>query len=142
MGIGMEIQLIWKKDFETGNELVDTQHREIFRLVQQILDMDAFSGRKEKIEAALAFLADYVVRHFSSEEALMKESAYPDMEKHVEEHKFLVVEVGKFMEFYAEKGGTISVSESMNNLVISWLDTHIKGSDKEMATYYRQWADK
>jgi len=138
----MDIQLIWKKDYETNNQLVDGQHKEIFRLVQQVLDIDAFSGRQEKIETALNFLADYVVRHFSSEEELMKESGYPDMEKHVEEHKTLITEVGKFMEVYSEKGGIISVSNSMNNLVISWLDTHIKGSDKEMATYYRQWADK
>jgi len=141
MGICVEIQLIWKKDFETGNQLVDGQHREIFRLVQQVLDIDAFSGRKEKIETALNFLANYVVNHFSSEEELMKESSYPDMEKHVEEHKTLIAEVGKFMEVYSEKGGIISVSNSMNNLVISWLNTHIKGSDKEMAAYYREWSN-
>jgi hemerythrin len=139
MGYNMEIRLIWKKDYETGNELVDGQHREIFRLVQQVLDMDTFSGRKEKIEAALSFLADYVVRHFSTEEALMNESEYPEMQQHTDEHKYLTNEVVKFMEFYSAEGSKISVSESMNNLVISWLNTHIKGSDKNFAGYYREW---
>ena len=131
--------MLWSKSFETGNELVDEQHKEIFRLVQQVLDATAFENRKQQIETALDFLSGYAVRHFSSEEALMHDCNYPKFEEHKSQHDNFVKEVVAFMERVKIEGGTISVSETINNFVVVWLKDHIMASDKAMADYYKSW---
>ena len=131
--------MLWRKEFETGNETVDGQHKEIFRLVQQVLDADSFANRKERIETAMDFLSDYAVRHFASEEALMTESSYPQYNDHKGQHDSFVKDVVAFVERFKAEGDTISISETINGFVVKWLKDHIMGSDRAMAEYYRTW---
>jgi len=129
----------WSKEFETGNTIVDDQHQEIFSLVQQVLDAEAFSNRKEKIETAMSFLSNYAVRHFASEEELMMESSYPLYKEHKALHDDFVVKVMDFIALYVKEGDSISVSETINNFVAAWLKEHIMISDKDMADFYKEW---
>jgi len=132
------MNILWHSDLETGNEMVDNQHREIFRLLQRVLDVDAFSDRHEKVETTLRFLADYVVVHFAAEEKLMSEVNYPGKSIHTQQHINFTKEVLDFLERFAEEGSTISVSQSVNVLIFTWLDEHIKGSDKDLAAFCRE----
>jgi len=129
--------MLWSKRYETGNAEVDNQHKEIFRLVQQVLDTDAFPNRKDKIETAMGFLSDYAVRHFASEEALMRECDYPDYDKHKALHDNFVKEVIAFMGLFAREGDTEAISETINDFVVTWLKEHIMQSDRAVAEYYR-----
>ena len=131
--------MLWRKEFETGNIDVDSQHKEIFRLIQKVLDADGFANRREKIETAMAFLSDYAVRHFASEERLMLESAYPKYVQHKSEHDGFVKDVVAFVERFKQEGDTISISETINSFVLTWLKDHIMGSDRAMAEYYKDW---
>jgi len=131
--------MIWSKDLETGNTTVDDQHREIFILVQQVLDADALLNKKEKVETAMSFLSDYAVRHFASEEELMKASKYPQYGQHKAQHDDFVEKVVDFIGHYHKEGDVVSISETINNFVVAWLKEHIMGSDKAMAEFYRQW---
>ena len=131
--------MMWNKNLETGNSVVDEQHKEIFTLVQKVLDAEAFSNRKERTETAMGFLADYAVRHFASEEELMTESDYPQYNTHKEQHDSFVRDVVDFIGLYQREGDTVAVSETINNFVLTWLKEHIMGSDKTMADYYKEW---
>jgi len=129
----------WSKTYETGNVNVDGQHKEIFRLVQHVLDADAFSSRNEKIETAMGFLSEYAVRHFTSEEALMKESQYPDYDRHKAQHDNFVKEIINIVNRFKKEGDTTSINETINNFVVSWLKEHIMDSDKDLAEFYKKW---
>ena len=131
--------MLWSKNYETGDANVDGQHKEIFRLVQQVLDADSFINRKEKTETAMGFLSDYAVRHFASEEALMRESKYPEYDKHKATHDNFIKEVINFVNRFNKEGDTVSISETINNFVVSWLKEHIMESDKIMAEFYIKW---
>lgn len=131
--------LLWKKCYETGNETVDGQHREIFRLGQVVLDADVAGGRKEKIESALKFLNEYALSHFAIEEALMIESGYPGLDEHKSQHLGFVDAVSDVMRRFESEGSTVHVSDTINGFVTDWLHEHIMGSDKAMAAFYRQW---
>ena len=131
--------MLWQKIYETGNETVDSQHRQIFRLVQEVLDVHAFESRKEKIVVAMDFLSEYAVNHFASEEALMQESGYPGLAEHKAQHDGFVAEVVAFYERYKTEGDTISVSDTINDFVVAWLKDHIIASDKLMTDHYKAW---
>ena len=131
--------MLWKNAYETGNAIVDGQHKELFRLVQQVMDADGFANRKEKIEAAMSFLSDYAVRHFTSEERLMQRCSYPEFAEHKAQHNGFVKSVYAFVARFEEEGDTISISETINNFVLAWLQGHIMVTDRLMAEYYKEW---
>ncbi|MCL2203574.1 MAG: bacteriohemerythrin [Defluviitaleaceae bacterium] len=146
---GETIVRLWKPDYETGNEAVDNDHREIFNLVENML-VSSRVKNKEKNETAIIFLSEYVVNHFAREEALMEESQYPDIEKHKKEHKdFLGVAVQWKEDF--DNGGyalgeledhpeTQHLSKFIHEVLINWLTNHVMGSDMAMAEHYREWS--
>ena len=131
--------MLWSNEFETGNANVDEQHKELFNLVQQVLDADAFVNTKENVETVIGFLTNYAVRHFATEETLMIESNYPEYDKHKALHDDFVKDVVAFVNRLKVEGDTISIKDTMNNFVVVWLKEHIMGSDKAMAEYYKKW---
>jgi hemerythrin len=139
---------LWKESYATGNELVDNDHKEIFIMVEDVL-ASSMLPNKNKNEAAINFLAEYVVKHFAREEALMAESDYPGTAAHTQEHRDFVKVATEIIEDF-ESGGyalgeldahpeTIHLSKCINEVVINWLVSHVMGSDKDLATHYRNW---
>ena len=131
--------MLWSSDYETGNANVDEQHTELFSLVQQVLDADAFTDTKENVETVIGFLSNYAVRHFATEETLMLESNYPDYEKHKALHDDFVKDVVAFVGRLKNEGDTVSIKDTMNDFVVVWLKEHIMGHDKAMAKHYKKW---
>ncbi|MCL2199159.1 MAG: bacteriohemerythrin [Defluviitaleaceae bacterium] len=141
---------LWKDEYATGHKLVDNDHKEIFNLVAEVLE-SSIKGSKEKNETAINFLAQYVVSHFAREEALMKESDYPRTTEHTQEHKDFMEVAVKLKEDFDDGGyafgelemhpDTMHLSKVINDIVVGWLLIHVMGSDKDLATHYRTWAD-
>ena len=136
-----QITLLWLEDYETGNEQIDSEHKQLFQLTEKLINAD-FSDRGAKIHTAVNFLTDYVLKHFGHEEGLMAECTYPKTAEHKQEHIDLQEIVGKLKERIANEGETIKLSRAVNDSIVSWLTGHIMGSDKALADYYKQWKEK
>jgi len=144
---------LWNSTYETGNATVDNDHKEIFALVEQVLQT-SFKSRKEKIKTAIDFLANYTVRHFGNEERLMDESAFPHAEMHKKQHADFLTVVTKLVEKFEGNGYALGATEDVsdstvlhlsleiNKVVVGWLTNHIMSSDRALADHYRLWADK
>ncbi|MCL2388739.1 MAG: bacteriohemerythrin [Defluviitaleaceae bacterium] len=141
---------LWNSSFETGNEIVDGDHKEIFSLVEQVLSSSLVT-RKDKVEVAIQFLAEYVVRHFANEELLMDECRYPESMAHKKEHADFIDVAVELQEKFSNDGFLLGSEENNNDLhlsmeinktVVGWLTKHVMGSDKKMAHYYRDWKNK
>ena len=131
----------WSKEYETGHAVVDREHKEIFSLVQNVFDITP-TGRNEKIDEAVTFLADYTVRHFQHEESLMDESNFPGAYQHKQLHKDFVQSVIALQERVRAGGKTIQVHVDVNQTVVDWLITHVLGVDKLLADHYKKWKNK
>lgn len=59
----------WRDGFKINIDQVDDEHRRLFQLVKA-LDLDT-------VEQTLEELLEYVVTHFTNEQALMERSGYP-----------------------------------------------------------------
>ena len=134
----------WNSSLETGNKVVDDEHKEIFTLVEKMLDActkgNFTSGkRKEEVEKALDFLTRYTARHFVNEENLMDTSKYPERNTHKVQHeKFLPIIDSLKKKALAENGSLTSAME-INTALVDWLIQHIMGSDKKFADYYKSY---
>ena len=132
----------WNESLETGNLVVDNEHKELFKLVKQMLDA-GMSGeltsakRTEKVESAINFLGDYAKRHFAHEERLMDESSYPGKSVHKAQHEGFMPVFAGLKEKLLSEGSSLNVAIDVNRALVNWLTKHIMSTDKEFADYYK-----
>lgn len=130
---------MWEAKYETGNANVDREHREIFRLVQQVVDTKVALDKEEKIGIALNFLSKYTVSHFANEETLMTRCNYPAFASHKAIHDAFIKDVVGLINRFKKEGATDEIYKTVNNFVIAWLKEHIMTEDKKMADFYKAW---
>jgi hemerythrin len=67
----------WNDSYLLGNELVDSQHMELFNLVNSLVNSCASGTDVIKLKNTLEFLVNYAVQHLDDEEALQLQYNYP-----------------------------------------------------------------
>ena len=133
--------MLWQSKYETGNTQVDNEHKEIFMLVQNVIEAN-FDYDENKIEETIDFLAKYTLNHFQNEENLMEESGYPDRHIHINQHVNFVSQVLALRERVTNESDRTINNTDIKNVIVNWLTDHVLGSDRIMADYYRKWASK
>ena len=131
--------MLWNENYLVGNEIVDKDHKEIFGMVDRLLE-DDFEGRPDKIKTVVGFLADYVGRHFKNEEKLMVESGYRRMAEHIKQHQDFVKTVEAFVAKIEGDLDNINLSMQVNEVIVDWLAEHVMISDKAMIDHYKKWS--
>ena len=128
----------WNQDLECGVERVDNEHRELFYMVERLLDDTKAGKTVESSAKALDFLGEYVVNHFLHEETLMQECNYPNADEHKSLHEKFVQTILELKKKYDKSGGQLSVAIEINHTAMSWLVNHIKVIDMRFIQYYKE----
>jgi hemerythrin-like metal-binding protein len=83
----------WSDHLSVGVDVIDDQHKKLVSIINRLYD--AMKNRKgsEILGDVLSELVDYTKYHFTAEEALMKDNAYPDYQSHKSSHSKLVEKV-------------------------------------------------
>lgn len=124
--------LAWTYRFATNIELVDTQHKRLFDLLNILADNFQKKEPSEAlIEDALQQLVSYAEKHFTEEEGLMDE--YRLDTRHVKihrmEHHSFMYEIERIRTHLSAEEGL----EKLISFITSWLTYHILGIDQVMA---------
>ena len=120
----------------TGNEMIDSQHKELIDKINKLLDSCENGNDKLAAVKTLDYLSDYTDFHFGAEEKLQEEIEYPGIEEHKKEHEGLRKVVAELHEMLVEEEGpSPAFVEQVNKNVIEWLYRHIKGFDRSVAEY-------
>ena len=128
--------IVFDKNLETGNSLIDTQHQELIARVNKLTDSLENGKKKNVAIQTLAFLMDYTEFHFKAEEQLQEEIGYPGIKEHKAKHEELRRTVSELHEMLEEQEGpTDDFVEMVNKNVTEWLYYHIKGFDRSVAEY-------
>jgi hemerythrin len=130
----MRIQ--WMEDLALGVEEIDAQHRALYAHVDQLLEAMA-AGRSADLASILEFLGTYALVHFRTEERLMREGGYPDLERHTALHRTFASELGERVEVYRARGATASLAVDLCNWLTDWLREHLRGADAELGRWSR-----
>ena len=123
----------WDDAYCTGNVIVDSQHRELFSLINEFSDAVANRRAHGQVGAILARLADYTREHFSEEERLMKGARYPDLEQHQACHRELTARTERFIQGF--QSGELVLPLTLAQFLYSWLTSHIRGEDRRMVQW-------
>lgn len=125
----------WNDKFKTGNFEVDSQHQELFRMVNELHEAIKEQRGKEVMGKTLDELANYVVKHFKTEEALMAKKGYPELAKHKSIHDILTNEAVEIIQGY--KSGKHLLSVTLTQFLSNWIQTHIKDEDMKMINFIK-----
>ncbi len=125
------------RDMLVGIPKIDEQHKELIQMLNaaQSLGIKAFS--KSDTEKTLDFLGDYVIKHFSDEESLQRQSGYPKYGWHKTQHKNFIDEFTRLKLDFIANGASAKFTLNLNKSVIDWVIRHIKSADKEFGVYYQ-----
>jgi hemerythrin len=128
--------ITWSSAYSLDHLQIDTQHRTLVGLLNQLHEAMSAGHGKDVLGKVLTDLAGYTVVHFQTEEALMREHAYPERDAHKRQHDELTAEVLRFKRDY--ETGKASMSLQVLTFLKSWLTGHIQGADAKLAAFLRK----
>ena len=123
-------------DLETGNALIDSEHRQLFAAINDLMDACAAGQGRAMLDKTVKFLNDYVRKHFSDEESLQKKSAYPNFAAHKQFHETYRQQLLAASQNMTAEASIQAVAEL--NRLAGVLVSHIRREDRKLAEHLRQ----
>lgn len=127
----------WTPAMGVGIEKIDYQHKELFCLVNDLMDFVGEGKDSESFVLAFDFLEEYVVDHFGEEDKYMDMFSYPGAKAHKEQHALFRKTLGNLKERYEEFGATEPFLKVLQSQLAAWIMTHIKNVDKKLGEFLR-----
>ncbi|MCF6188295.1 MAG: hemerythrin family protein [Desulfobulbaceae bacterium] len=127
----------WDKKYALGIPVVDTQHRQLFRLSNE-LDAELQAGiRSEEIDAMLIHIGEYAARHFAMEEKYMAESDYPGLAEQQATHQAFAKRFVEIYDEFKKEGLSREIVDTLRRELTDWVREHVTGLDQRFGAYYR-----
>ncbi len=121
----------WSSVMSVGNELIDSQHRFLLGLINEVYAGVIFGRSVEIFRSEYPKLLEYAKIHFATEEAFMKAAGYDGVVQHQQKHQELKAkldEMGNSLnQFNEEPQAYLQICTFLNN----WLTSHMMGEDQE-----------
>ena len=131
-------KIYWTPSLNIGIEKIDSQHKELFFLVNDLMDILAVESHSETFKAAFDFLEDYAVSHFGEEERYMYDFSYPGVEEHKKQHELFKSTLGTMKRSYEEYGATEPFLWMIRSQLAAWTMTHVKSVDKMLGDFLKE----
>lgn len=116
----------WSDQLSVNNPEIDGQHKKIVDFINQLAR--AYQEKNsDEIKNTLLELLEFTTMHFTHEERAFVGTKYPLKEKHLEQHKNILDQLGDFKEKF--EAGEAAVDEDFLKFLKEWLQVHIMISD-------------
>ncbi|MCM1334330.1 MAG: bacteriohemerythrin [Bacteroides sp.] len=125
------------KDLETGNAVIDQEHRELLGAVNRLVEACGRGEGRSSMDSVIDFLVKYVDRHFAHEEQLMKTAGYAGLAPHRAFHEEYKRKLGEIVAKIPPSGASIGDLALINGH-IGLLVTHIRTEDKKLGKYLQE----
>lgn len=132
-----QFTIAWKNEYELGNSFVDSQHKRLFELVNNIGKSCRENEDVGSLCETLDFLLQYTLQHFSDEEALQLKHNFPEYEYHKKLHDEFEATVREKVSEFKKTGSTDELNDTVNEIVITWLVNHILKEDMKIGAYIK-----
>jgi len=126
----------WKPSFETGIVEVDTDHRRLVALINELEAILAEGGEAARIGAVIDALMDYADYHFKREEGMMRRFGYAELASHEDAH----VQFGQFLGDLVGNcmlNPTLDTARVLQEYLQHWLVDHILTEDMKYVPFLR-----
>ncbi|MEW6164287.1 MAG: hemerythrin family protein [Pseudomonadota bacterium] len=125
---------VWNRHFFTGIELVDSQHRRLVEITNELGEVMRTGDEMSEGRMQILFkeLADYAREHFHDEEGVMRKAGVDarHVEAHVGHHHQFVEQLTSM---WRARTSMRHPAEVFHGFLSAWLTCHILGEDQVMA---------
>lgn len=119
--------------FERG---INEEHRDLIERFADFQKMDPKTADLNKVKEMLAFLGDYVIKHFKREETLMHQYEYPDLDDHTFAHGEYVTAYSKLLEAFKIDHDFAKLTAGIKGM-FEWFLRHIADFDVVMSFFLK-----
>lgn len=127
----------WSDDLLTGNTQIDTEHKELIKAINDLLEACSKGKGRAELENTVKFLSSYTKTHFAHEESLQIKYNYPDYDNHRKYHKYFIDQVESINKKLLAEGSSIALVGEINSKVGKWIISHIKKEDVKVAEHIK-----
>jgi len=127
--------VVWDDKYATGVSLIDSQHRQLVKLTNQLYLACRSSNDKldTAFKEAMSKMVQYVRYHFNVESKLLETIGYPEYKNHKKMHDDLVKKILDSVNDYHE--GKKFVANHFVRTLKDWVFSHIAVYDKQYSFY-------
>jgi len=124
---------VWNDSYSVHVHQFDLQHQKLFEIINALADAMRVGKGEDVICEVVGQLAVYTRTHFLQEELAMRQTGYPGLAAHQQQHNKLLVDVEKYKTDLLEgrKPNLVAVL----NFVREWLVQHIQKADKQYSDH-------
>ena len=128
----MEI-LKWNDSLSVKNENIDSQHKKIIELTNNLIKNSNASYNSEIVSETLRDLLLHYRTHFQDEEKLLKEKNYPKLDEHIKIHEKFIYDVAMFCKNVIEMDNTLTIK--LTKFLVDWVVEHVSVDDQDYKKY-------
>jgi len=127
--------VVWDEKYATGIPLVDSQHKELFSLTNELFRACLYGDEvlKGVFKETMGRMVDYVRFHFGAEQEILQRINYPGYQEHKKQHDTLVRDILEAVKEYNE--GKKLVPNQFVRTLRDWILSHIAVTDKLYVAY-------
>ena len=127
--------LEWKEEYSVEVKAIDDQHKEMFRMINELVGLINVVPDRDRIEPLLDGLIAYRQKHFATEEGYFKQFDFEGAEEHIEEHTRFNDRLEALRSGYADD--PIGLAFELVDFLEDWLIDHILNTDRKYIECFR-----
>ncbi|MBI1389440.1 MAG: hypothetical protein GC154_13435 [bacterium] len=124
----------WTDDLESGNPVIDQQHRKLVKWTEYLKTADHVPP--EEIQKVLDFIQGFIHTHFTDEEIFLIDIEYPGSQEHTELHSAIRNRFVAVKKQAAELMDPKQVNDLIYSVFHSYV-SHIRDCDMKYNEYYK-----
>jgi len=126
----------WEEKYSVGIQSIDNQHKEIFALLNKLLEAMKMGHASDVNIQIIQELERYAVNHFQKEEYFFQRFNYQESAEHITEHQNFIKKITVLKPDLAS--GKITLTFELLNFLKDWIAHHILVVDKKYSECFRQ----
>jgi hemerythrin len=122
----------WTPECKTGFDEIDSQHRLLFAISNEILDIENPLKQQDEVKYLLHHLIEYVDKHFKTEEEYFEKHSYPGFKEHKERHDDISNQIRQAVK---QSKSMTELKEHLDTMLDHWIRVHVLIEDKKFSVW-------
>lgn len=129
-----KVYLEWQASYALGVAELDEQHARLVEIINELSwAVNSPTRDPNFVKKLIVDLTQFATKYFVSEEKMLKESAFPAIDKQILEHREFIKKIKELHEDF--KKSVVSLRPLLTFLN-SWFVKHCLEKDRDFASYY------
>jgi hemerythrin len=128
-------KLEWKEEYSVGIEKIDRQHQHLFEITNKLIAQAGSPEDSQLASETLTEMVNYAREHFSTEEKLMREYDYPELDSQRNQHDYFINTTAELAISFMDDSNT--TGDEILEFLKLWLTTHILKYDMKYKAFFK-----